>query len=136
MLATPLLSTEGSMSGTITWARLWPAAKLPYRRLRQGAWYPVTGTHLDGRLILAVGRRRMALPEPFFEVSDRAPVRFTIVWRRPTDPNPAKGTPVNLGCAYAVCPGCAGRVRLFGRQTRLRCPSCGHFGAADWNAIH
>lgn len=120
----------------MTWARLLPAADLSPRRLRQGAWYPIAGTHVDGRIIIAVGTRRVALPEVLLEVTDRPPVRFTVVWRRRYLADESRGTPADFGCAYAVCPGCAARVPLEGRQSRVLCPSCGHPGRADWDTIH
>ena len=122
------------MDGSITWARLWPAAKVSVRRLRQGAWYPVTGTHVDGRLVLLVGRKRIALAKRHFETKTDPPLRFTIVWRRPPNPHATRTSP-EMGCAYAVCPSCTVRLPLERRQTHFRCEACGHPGKADRDMI-
>lgn len=65
------------------------------------------------------------------ETRDEPPTRFTIVRLSKTEPNPARGTPDNLGLRYAVCPSCTARVRLIGNPVNLTCSDCSHRGGVE-----
>ncbi|HEX9282556.1 MAG TPA: hypothetical protein VF882_02095 [Gemmatimonadales bacterium] len=133
------------MDESIGWARMWAAAKRDdAETLRQGAWYPVLSEG-STRLVLDVSGRRVAVPQDIVEVRPRRPDRFTVVYRTPDDPNPARGTKADVGRVFAVCPSCASRNRLPRRPRlgtsgtyaadsaeRARCSKCGHEGIVAW----
>jgi len=117
----------------VGWARLWAIARPDTRPiLRQGVWYPIVGEASGGRLVLEVGRRRVAVPRRFIEVREERPDRFTVVYRGRDARNPAAGTRRDLGSTYGVCPACGARVRLSARPERALCSGCGHGGEIAW----
>jgi hypothetical protein len=115
------------------WARLYSTAR-PFTnpRLRQGVWYAVVDPHLGERVVLQVKGRRVAVPKRFLEIRERRPTRFTVVYLARNAPNPAAGTPRDLGRRYAVCPSCGIRARLFGEPPVIQCKECGHRGEVAW----
>lgn len=117
---------------TALWARLFPAAR-PFARPmpRFGCWYPVV-RDLGERLVLQVGEKRVAIATSLLEVRDTRPVRFTVVRRGIDEPNPASGTPDDLGRVYSVCPNCHAREVLFGEPAMRVCKTCGHRGEIAW----
>lgn len=121
------------MEDTIAWARLSPVAKpAAAPTLRAGAWYPVVAEDGQAQVELLVGGERVTLPRRVLEVRKQRPARFTVVSRMAGDPNPVRGTPADLGPVYAVCPGCMGRVALYGAPPATTCPKCGHRGEVAW----
>ncbi len=120
------------MSETLGWARAWATARpLTNPRLRQGAWYPVVGAETT-RVVLEVHGRRVAVPHQFVEIRSHRPERFTVVYRSSAEPNPADGTPADLGRTYVVCPSSGSRLRLIGHPKEIECPTCGHRGEIAW----
>ncbi len=149
------------MTDTIGWARLsspyasasqsWPAPGALGRKRegwlvpqvsRRGAWYPVvdtihseasTGPDNDCTLyVLDIGKWRLAVPANTLEVREALPGQFSVVVRSPTDPNPVRGTPTDLGNTYAVCPQSRCRVSLIGHPEKLKCPCCGEEHSVAW----
>ena len=138
------------MPDIIGWARLsapdasasqaWPALVPPVSR--RGAWYPVvdrvhteTAAGPDGDrtlYVLDIGPWRLAVPANILEVRESLPDQFSVVVRSPTDPNPVRGTPTDLGNTYAVCPQTRCRVRLIGHPEKLECPCCGEEHPVAW----
>ena len=138
------------MIDTMGWARLsapdasasqgWPELVPPVSR--RGAWYPVvdivqpkasTGPDDDWPLyVLDIGQWRLAVPANILEVRKTLPDQFSVVVRLPTDPNPVRGTPSDLGTTYAVCPQSRCRVRLVGHPEELQCPCCGEEHPVAW----
>ena len=138
------------MTDMIGWARLsapdasasqsWPALVPPVSR--RGAWYPVVGrvhpetaAGPDGDrtlYVLDIGAWRLAVPANILEVRETLPGQFSVVVRSPTDPNPVRGTPADLGTTYAVCPRFRCRVRLIGHPEKLECPCCGEEHPVAW----
>lgn len=115
------------------WARLFPAARPFLRPMpRAGCWYPVV-RDLGERLVVQVGDRRVAIANSLLEVRDTRPSRFSVV-RRAMDepPNPASGTPEDLGRVYSACPICHAREALFGEPVVRVCGTCGHSGEVAW----
>jgi hypothetical protein len=121
------------MPEAIAWARPWATAK-PFSRPmpRAGAWYPVIAENGTTRVVLQIGDRKVAIQRHLLELRDSRPTRFTVVSRAHGEPNPAQGTPEDLGRTYGVCPGCGGRVDLFDKPAVASCPECGHRGEVAW----
>lgn len=121
------------MDKPIAWARSWAIAK-PFTRpmLRAGAWYAVVAENGETRVVLQIGERRVAVPKRLLEIRGARPSRFTVVSRTSDEPNPARGTPADLGRTYAVCPACANRVALYGAPPMATCPACEHRGEVAW----
>jgi hypothetical protein len=133
------------MDQTLAWARMWVAVKLDDDvALRQGAWYPVLKSGAS-QVVLDVSGHAVSVPEHAVELRPRRPDRFTVVYRAWDHPNPVQGTKADVGRPYAVCPKCAGRVRLprlprLGTSgvldargaERARCARCGHEGVVAW----
>ncbi len=138
------------MTDIIRWARLsspdasafqrWPALVPPVSR--RGAWYPVVdilqpeasaGPDDDcTRYVLDIGQWRLAFPADILDVRESLPDQFSVVVLSPTDPNPVRGTPNDLGNTYAVCPRSRCRVRLIGHPEKLECPSCEEEHSVAW----
>jgi len=138
------------MTDTIGWARLsapdasasqsWPELVPPVSR--RGAWYPVVdrvhpetsaGADDDRTMyVLDIGPWRLAVPANILEVRESLPDQFSVVVRSPTDPNPVRGTPTDLGNTYAVCPQSRCRVSLIGHPEKLECPCCGEEHSVAW----
>ncbi|MFB3112534.1 MAG: hypothetical protein ACE10G_10915 [Gemmatimonadales bacterium] len=141
------------MTDMIGWARLsapdasasqsWPELVPPVSR--RGAWYPVVdrvhpkpaaGPDGDRTLyVLDIGPWRLAVPANILEVRESLPDQFSVVVRSPTDPNPVRGTPADLGTTYAVCPQSRCRVRLIGHPEKLECPCCGEEHPVAWEEV-
>jgi hypothetical protein len=119
------------MAGTTIWARTYPAGAGP---LRRGAWYPAIqeGNGEDNEVLVDVGARRIAIHTQMVELRPTIPSGFSVVERSPADPNPARGTPDDLGHVYAVCPVSRTRVRLGTNDDVLTCPDCGYEGVVTW----
>ncbi|MBI1723317.1 MAG: hypothetical protein HYR48_05355 [Gemmatimonadetes bacterium] len=100
--------------------------------MRAGAWYPVVADNGEARVVLRIGERRVAVPRRLLEFRDSRPIRFTVVNRTPDDPNPARGTPADLGRTYGVCPACGSRLALYGAPPVATCRACGHRGEVAW----
>ncbi len=141
------------MTDIIGWARLsspdasasqcWPA--LVPQVSRRGAWYPVmdkvhpesAGPDDDRTMyVLDIGKWRLAIPANILEVREALPDQFSVVIRSPTDLNPARGTPADLGNTYAVCPQTRCRVRLIGHPEKLECPCCGEERSVAWEEAY
>ena len=95
------------MPDAIAWARPWATAK-PFSRPmpRAGAWYPVIAENGATRVVLLIGDRKVAIQRHLLEFREERPTRFTVVTRARGEPNPAQGTPNDLGRTYGVCPSC------------------------------
>lgn len=115
------------------WARIFPATRRPPTdpSPRLGVWYPIVSRDAS-RVVLEVQGTPVALPDDMVETRSKRPDRFTVVYRTPTDHNPASGTKADLGRVYAVCPSSGTRIRLFGQPQELECPACGHAGEVAW----
>ncbi len=138
------------MTDVIGWARLnssdssafqsWPELVPPVSR--RGAWYPVVdrirpkpSPEPAGNrtlYVIDIGPWRLAVPANILELRESLPDQFAVVVRSPTDPNPALGTPTDLGNTYAVCPQSRCRVRLIGHPEKLECPCCGEEHPVAW----
>src|SRR2546422_6684674 len=82
------------MEQVLGWARLWFAAKREddgEAPLRNGAWYPVLSSGAN-RAVVEVSGQRVAVPQDLVEMREKAPDRFTVVYRPYDAPNPARGT--------------------------------------------
>lgn len=117
------------MAGTTIWARAYPAGAGP---LRRGAWYPAAQEPDHDEVLVDVGIKRVAVHTQLVELRPTVPSGFSVVERSPQDPNPARGTPHDLGTVYAVCPVSRTRVRLETNDDILRCPDCGYEGVVTW----
>ena len=118
------------------WARIWVAARRDSQtdQVRQGAWYPVASGGTS-RIVLSVpgSLDTVAVPRDAFEIREKRPERFTVVYRPSNAPNPAAGTTADMGKTYAVCPRCTARVRLgIVPPPTTSCKKCGHEGAVAW----
>ncbi|NIN12388.1 MAG: hypothetical protein GTO61_13460 [Gemmatimonadales bacterium] len=114
------------------WARVWAVAKPKTDpMMRQGAWYPVLGTHPNHVALQVYGRRVVVRPQ-LVEIREEQPVHFTVVYRLRGAPNPARGTSDDVGPVYGVCPKSADRVRLFENAALAECPRCGYRGQVAW----
>ena len=122
------------MSEAVGWARPWAIAK-PFSvpaSPRAGAWYRVLGRSEDGRLVLEIRGRRMAVLPHLVEFRERRPTRFTLVVRPRNTPIPGHSNG-DVGRIYAVCPSCNARVPLYGEPPTITCGTCHHRGeVAYW----
>jgi hypothetical protein len=118
------------MTRTLGWARLWSIAHVPL--LRDGAWYPVVGDGASKKVVLEVPGGQIGVPRHLVEIRTERPPYFTVVYRSMDARNPTRGTQLDLGRTYAVCPHSASRIRLWGRPEKVRCPDCGHTGVVAW----
>lgn len=116
-------------TGNLGWARVRPPGA---HLLRRGAWYPVVNSNGRGLVILNVGHRNIPVLRAALEIRRSRSDHFSVVMRRPGDPNPARGTPGDLGLTYAVCPCSSARVRLAGQPLQLVCPRCGNEHLVEW----
>ncbi len=126
------------MEQILGWARLWFAAKRDDEGeapLRNGAWYPILSSGVN-RAVLEVSGQRVAVPLPqdIVEMREKAPDRFTVVYRPYDAPNPARGTRADAGRRYGVCPKCATRIpfRMGIIPSRATCHKCKHEGIVAW----
>ncbi|HYS60538.1 MAG TPA: hypothetical protein VEM27_08100, partial [Gemmatimonadales bacterium] len=118
------------MEQILGWARLWFAAKRDDEGeapLRNGAWYPILSSGVN-RAVLEVSGQRVAVPQDIVEMREKAPDRFTVVYRPYDAPNPARGTRADAGRRYGVCPKCATRIpfRMGIIPSRATCHKCKH----------
>lgn len=115
------------------WARTWATAR-PFARPmpRRGAWYPVVGETSGDRAVLQVLGRKVAIARRYLEIRPRRPDAFTAVVRGRDEPNPARGTPDDLGQTYAVCPACDARNRVWPSAPMLSCSRCHFSGEVAW----
>lgn len=118
------------MVGTTIWARAYPSGAGP---LRRGAWYPAVHDEDDNEVLIDVGIKRVAVHTQLVELRPTIPSGFSVVERSSREPNPARGTPHDLGRVYAVCPVSRTRVRLETNDDVLTCPDCGYEGAVTWD---
>jgi len=84
------------------------------------------------RAVIEIHGRKVAIAKRFLEVRPDRPNSFTAVIRGQDEPNPARGTPADLGQTYAVCPCCGGRNSVSGRAPMLTCTTCRHRGEVAW----
>jgi len=122
------------MDSSNSWARVWVAAKreADWGMVRQGAWYAVLRGGAT-RLVLDVPGGPISLPNDAVELRPDRPRHFTAVYRARDEPNPVRGTPLDLGRVYAVCPMCAARTRLPPvPPLSLVCGKCQHEEAVAW----
>src|SRR2546427_12609639 len=104
------------MEQILGWARLWFAAKREddaEAPLRNGAWYPVLSSGAN-RAVVEVSGQRVAVPQDLVEMREKAPDRFTVVYRPFDAPNPARSTRADAGRRYVLCPKPASRMPLRG----------------------
>jgi hypothetical protein len=99
---------------------------------RRGAWYPVIGETSGDRAVIEIAGRKVAIARRYLEIRPRRPNSFTAVIRGKDEPNPARGTPADLGRTYAVCPACGARNRAWQQLTVLSCSQCRHNGEVAW----
>ena len=126
--------TTGDATTELGWARPWAIAR-PFSRPapRAGAWYPIVGHAGTDRVVLEIRGRKVAIMRKLLEVRSERPRRFTVVYRPKHEPNPAAGTPGDLGKQYAVCPSCNARLPLWGEPVVVTCGTCSHRGeVAYW----
>ena len=122
------------MATVLGWARPWAIAR-PFSKPtpRAGAWYPILGDTGEERIVLQIRGRKVAVLKRLVEVRPERPARFTVVYRSPTERNPARGTSRDLGRRYAVCPSCGSRLPIFHDPAVLICGICAHRGeVAYW----
>lgn len=115
------------------WARAKPAGA---HLMRLGAWYPIVDERNPTMVVLGIARRNVPVPRDLVGITREAPQQFSVVHRSLDDPNPARGTPDDVGLTYAVCPSSGTRVPLTGQPEHLECPSCGELHPVDWEAAH
>jgi ribosomal protein S27E len=116
------------------WARPWATAR-PYARPmpRAGAWYPVVGEAGDGRTVLEIRGKRVAIQKKFLEIRDKRPETFTAVVRsRATIATVLQTRGTTFDRVYAVCPSCMNRLTVFENQAAASCKQCGHTGEIAW----
>jgi hypothetical protein len=115
----------------VGWARVKPPGAYS---LRRGAWYPVLENNGDGsEVVLDLSHRIVVIPCRNLQIRGDHPTCFSVVIKRPEDPNPARGTAQDLGLEYAVCPLSHTRVRLSGHPEFLECPKCGYEFPVAWD---
>ena len=114
----------------IGWARVRPPGAYS---LRRGAWYPVVEDNGDSEVVLNLHARIVVIPRRNLELRRHRPTCFSVVMRTPEDPNPVRGTPMDLGLTYAVCPLSSSRVRIAGHPEILECPDCGYQFPLSWD---
>lgn len=129
-----LPTVPGASPRPVAWARPWSiTAPLARKALRAGAWYPVIDNNRpDDSVILVMRNRNVRVPSRLVEIRRDRPRKFTVVYRGPSDTNPAAGTRRDLGRIYGVCPASGHRVRLHGPEIRVECPGCGYRGEVAW----
>ena len=104
------------MKSSELWARV---KQLGAHGLRRGAWYPVVNEVTDEMLLV--------------DVSERAPRRWSIVVRSPSEPGAERISAAGHPLEYAVCPGCRSRVPLGpARPDEMDCPNCQRRYPIDW----
>ena len=82
--------------------------------------------------MLEIRGRKVAIARRYLEIRPSRPPSFTAVVRGADEPNPARGTPADLGQVYAVCPRCAGRSRVVPKVPVLSCGACRYRGEVAW----
>lgn len=120
------------MKKTRGWARVKRAGAAHIMRL--GAWYQIVDERNPSLIVLDIAGRDVLVRGDLVELTREAPQRFSVVYRSLDDPNPALGTPDDVGPTYAVCPSSGTRVRLTRQPEHLKCPSCGQDHLLDWEA--
>ncbi len=113
------------------WARVKPAGA---HLMRLGAWYQVVDQRHPSLIVLDIAGRNVPVFRDLVEITRVAPRRFSVVYRSPDDPNPARGTPDDVGSTYVVCPSSGTRVPLTRQPEHLTCPSCRQLHPVDWEA--
>lgn len=122
------------MTTPLGWARPWAIAR-PFSRPtpRAGAWYPIIGEADNGRVVLEIRGRRVAVMKKLVEIRIGQPDRFTVVYKSADERNPARGSGRDLGTRYAVCPSCTARLPVYHDPKLLICGICSHRGeVAYW----
>ncbi len=114
---------------TLGWCRVLPPGGFG---LRRGAWNRIIEDGGSEKIVIDIVRAVVEVPRNLLEIRRHLPARFSVVVRDSDDPNPVKGTPLDLGPVYAVCPLSRSRVRLAGRQDEVQCPACGHRYSVAW----
>ena len=110
------------------WARVTPHGTGAHL-MRLGAWYQIVGNPAPTLVVLDIARRNVAIPSDLLQIIPSRPERFSVI---PRSPSKRSGKPDDSASGYAVCPVSGTRVRLSGRPESIKCPSCGHRGAVDW----
>ncbi len=119
------------MKKTRGWARVKPAGA---HIMRLGAWYQIVNQRNPSLIVLDVAGRNVPVRRDLVEITREAPQRFSVVYRSLDDPNPALGTPDDVGPTYAVCPLSGTRVPLTSQPEFLTCPTCRQLHPVDWEA--
>lgn len=117
------------IAANLGWARVRPPGA---HLLRRGAWYPVVNSRSSKLVVLQIERRNVAVLRHSVEMRDEKPDSFSVVKRAPFEPNPVRGSPLDLGPIYAVCPSSRARVRLTGHPSFMDCPVCCLEHAVAW----
>lgn len=116
------------------WARPWASAH-PFARPmpRTGAWYPVVAEAGNGRAVLEIHGKRVAIQKRLLEIRPDRPQAFTGVIRSRTTVaavlvlRDGQREPV-----YAVCPMCAERVPVARNAAVVTCTACQHRDQIIW----
>lgn len=125
------MSATGESSGTLGWARVFPALhRSTSKTLRRGAWYPVVDNSQPDRVSIRMGERTVVVPRRILEMRRTRPAHFSVIGR--VGYQSGRPSLHNLGPQYAVCPRCGGRQALWGRPERKTCPECGHEAEVAW----
>ena len=118
------------MTEPLGWARVRPPGAY---MLRRGAWYPVVNDKAKSLVFLDVGRRNVAVPRTMLQIRRHLPDRFSLVVREPSESNPKRDTPEDMGTTYAVCPSSRSRIPISGHPDWLECPVCGYRYEVGWD---
>jgi hypothetical protein len=118
------------MKSSELWARV---KQLGAHGLRRGAWYPVVNEVTEEMLVVDVAKQNVPVPRQLVDVSERAPRRWSIVVREPSEPGADRISAEGHPLEYAVCPGCRSRVPFGGgRPEQMDCPNCQRRYPIDW----
>ena len=114
---------------TLGWGRVVPPGGFG---LRRGAWNRIMEDEGQERVVIDIVRAVIEVPRKLLEIRRHLPARFSVVVRTFGEANPVRGTPLDLGLVYAVCPLSRSRVRLADHPAEVQCPECGHHYSVAW----
>jgi hypothetical protein len=100
--------------------------------LRRGAWYPVVNDTKPNLVFLDVNRKNVPMDRTLLEFREGPPDSWSVVQRRPDEPEPNRANLLPLDLTYGVCPQCRARSNLAPGAERAPCRICGGDFGIDW----